>query len=135
LPAYWPNGLPGPDVEYGSNPVVTVTDATGYTKDLTYVLQGNVKLDIDIPWVKGLTLTGVASYDKNIFNHKQFEKPWYLYTWDGQTRDANGIPVLLKGKRGVTDPQLWQSMADANRSTFRGLANYQHDFNDNNSIK
>lgn len=135
LPAYWPNGLPGPDVEYGSNPVVTVTDATGYTRDITYVLQGNVKLDIDIPWVKGLSLTGGVSYDKDIFNHKQFEKPWYLYTWDGQTRDANGTPVLVKGKRGVTDPQLWQSMADASRSTFKGLANYQYNFNNKHDIK
>jgi TonB-dependent SusC/RagA subfamily outer membrane receptor len=25
LPAYWPNGLPGPDIEYGDNPVVVST--------------------------------------------------------------------------------------------------------------
>src|SRR5207302_979835 len=33
LPAYWPNGLPGPDIEYGDNPVVIGTPATGYDDD------------------------------------------------------------------------------------------------------
>src|SRR3989440_7122573 len=33
LPAYWPNGLPGPDIEFGNNPVVIATPATGYDKD------------------------------------------------------------------------------------------------------
>ncbi|MEJ7678626.1 MAG: SusC/RagA family TonB-linked outer membrane protein [Segetibacter sp.] len=83
LPAYWPNGLPGPDVEYGQNPALTTTDATGYLLNKTYLLQSNVKLDITIPWVDGLSVSGVASYDKTILNSKQFEKPWYVYTWMG----------------------------------------------------
>src|SRR5690606_26802561 len=29
LHAYWPNGLNGPDIEYGDNPVVITTDQTG----------------------------------------------------------------------------------------------------------
>ena len=87
LPAYWPNGLPGPDVEYGQNPVLTTTDATGYYLDKTYLLQSNIKLDITIPWVDGLSVSGTVGYDKTILNHKQFEKPWYVYTWDGVTRD------------------------------------------------
>lgn len=135
LPAYWPNGLPGPDVEYGSNPVVTVTDATGYTRDITYVMQGNAKLDINIPQIKGLSLSGIVSYDKNITNHKQFEKPWFLYTWDGQSKDANGTPALVKGMRGVTDPQLWQSMNDGHQSTLRALVNYQHTFDEVHNFK
>src|SRR5205823_359472 len=38
FPAYWPNGLPGPDIEYGDNPAVIATPATGYTKDNRYYL-------------------------------------------------------------------------------------------------
>jgi len=125
LPAYWPNGLPGPDVEYGQNPVLTTTNATGYLLDKTYLLQSNVKLDINIPWVEGLSVSGTVSYDKSILNHKQFEKPWYVYTWDGVTRDQNDVPVLVKGQRGVTDARLWQAMTDGNSSTLRALINYQ----------
>jgi hypothetical protein len=36
LPAYWPNGTPGPDIEYGNNPVVVSTKATGYDRDKNY---------------------------------------------------------------------------------------------------
>ncbi|WP_235921305.1 SusC/RagA family TonB-linked outer membrane protein [Foetidibacter luteolus] len=125
LPAYWPNGLPGPDVEYGQNPVLTTTNATGYLLDKTYLLQTNLKLDINIPWVPGLSVTGTVSYDKSILNRKQFTKPWYVYTWDGVSRDADDVPVLVKGTRGVTDARLWQAMTDGNSSTIRALINYQ----------
>lgn len=134
LPAYWPNGLPGPDVEYGQNPVLTTTDATGYLLDKTYSLQSNVKLDIKIPWVNGLSISGTASYDKNILNHKQFEKPWYVYTWDGSTYDANHVPVLVKGQRGVSDARLWQGLTDGNSSTLRALINYHRRINKNHNI-
>jgi len=135
LPAYWPNGLPGPDVEYGQNPVLTTTNATGYLLDKTYSLQSNVKLDIDIPWVEGLSITGMASYDKSILNHKQFEQPWYVYTWDGVTKDQSGTPVLVKGIRGVTDARLWQGMTDGNSSTLRALINYSHNIGDKHKFK
>ncbi|TKK72074.1 TonB-dependent receptor [Ilyomonas limi] len=135
LPAYWPNGLPGPDVEYGQNPVLTTTDATGYLQDKTLALQTNVKLDITIPWIKGLSVTGLASYDRSVLNHKQFEKPWYVYTWDGVTRDENDIPVLVKGQRGVSDARLWQGFTDGNSSTLRALINYQTSIKDKHNIK
>src|SRR5690606_8475046 len=35
-PAYWPNGLPGPDIENGQNPVVITTNETGYDRDTRY---------------------------------------------------------------------------------------------------
>jgi TonB-linked SusC/RagA family outer membrane protein len=135
LPAYWPNGLPGPDVEYGQNPVLTTTDATGYLLDRTYDLQSNVKLDVKIPWIDGLTISGNVSYDKSILNHKQWEKPWYVYTWDGVSYDANHTPVLVKGQRGVSDAHLWQGLTDGNSATLRALINYQRSFNDKHNFK
>jgi len=56
LPAYWPNGKPGPDIEYGDNPVVIATPATGYDKDDRYYLQGNLGGDWEVPGVSGLTV-------------------------------------------------------------------------------
>lgn len=102
LPAKWPNGLPGPDVEYGANSTVIVTDATGYDKNIAYIMQSNVKLDITIPWVSGLSITGNLAIDKNIQTRKLFMKPWYLYTLTGF--DANNEPILVKGKRGRRNP-------------------------------
>ncbi|WP_240312827.1 TonB-dependent receptor [Flavihumibacter solisilvae] len=124
LPAYWPDGTPGPDIEYGDNPVVISTDATGYDKDKYYVLNTNLKLNISVPGVKGLTLTGNASFDKGFDFRKTWQTPWYLYTWDYNTYDADGNPVLVKGKRGFDDARLNEYSRDEITKTFYGLANY-----------
>ncbi len=87
MPAYWPDGNPGPDIEYGFNPAVTVTNATGTDNDKLYVLESNLKLNIIIPWVKGLSMQANGSYDKVFDFHKNFQTPWYLYTWDGVKRE------------------------------------------------
>ncbi|MGV8878686.1 MAG: SusC/RagA family TonB-linked outer membrane protein [Sphingobacteriaceae bacterium] len=128
LPAKWPNGLPGPDVEYGANPTVIVTDATGYDKDRRYIMESNMKLDITIPWVKGLSVTGNASIDKNFLNRKRFQKPWNLYSWDGESYDDNNEPLLVAGKRGFAEPRLRQWMNDGRKTTLNALINYERNF-------
>ncbi len=125
FPAYWPNGLPGPDIEYGDNPVVVSTDATGYDKDKYYVLNTNLKLNISIPWVRGLSVSGNASIDKGYDFRKTWYTPWYLYTWDGVTVDANGEPVLVKGKRGFDDARLNEYSRDELFTQLYGLINYE----------
>jgi hypothetical protein len=39
--AFWPNGLPGPDIENGENPVVITTNLTGYDHDKQSYFQTN----------------------------------------------------------------------------------------------
>jgi TonB-dependent starch-binding outer membrane protein SusC len=135
LPAWWPNGLPGPDIEAGRNPVVQVTDQTGYDKDIRYIMESNAKLDINIPWVKGLSLTANVAFDKNLQNHKLWQTPWTLYSWDRTTYDTDGIPVLLGGKRGYSEPRLSQSLTDGHRTTLNALINYEHKFGNNHNFK
>lgn len=135
LPAYWPNGLPGPDIEYGNNPVVISTDATGYDRDKRYVLNSNMSLDIKVPWVDGLSVTGNAAIDKGFDFRKVWQTPWYLYTWDFQTRDSNGNPVLVKGKRGFDDARLTEYMQDQTNITLNALVNYQHTFHGGHDLK
>ena len=130
LPAYWPDGTPGPDIEYGNNPAVISTDATGYDRDKNYVLNSNIKLNIDIPWIKGLSVTGNAAIDKGFDFRKLWQTPWYLYTWDGTSRDSNGEPTLVKGKRGFDAPQLTEFAADNITTTVNGLLNYNRTFGD-----
>jgi len=135
LPAYWPDGTPGPDIEYGDNPVVISTDATGYDKDKYYSLNTNLKLNINIPWVKGLSLSGTAAIDKGFDFRKTWQTPWYLYTWDYQTFDANNKPVLVKGKRGFDDARLNEYSRDELTKTFYGLINYETKIQDKHLIK
>lgn len=131
MPAFWPNGDPGPDIEYGHNPAVTTTDATGYDDDKNYHLETNMRLNVNIPWVKGLTAQANFSYDKHFRYRKRFETPWYLYTWDGVTYE-NGEPVTVKGKRGLDAPQLTQDVADDYRLTYNMYLTYQVNSGNNN---
>ena len=135
LPAYWPDGTPGPDIEYGDNPVVISTDATGYDKDKFYTLNTNLKLNINIPWVKGLSLTGTAAIDKGFNFRKTWQTPWYLYTWDYQSYDANNKPVLVKGKRGFDDARLNEYSRDELTTTLYGLVNYETKIAQHHSVR
>jgi TonB-dependent starch-binding outer membrane protein SusC len=129
-PAFWPTGEEGPDIAEGLNPVAITTSQTGYDKDIRYIFESLLKLNITIPWISGLSITANGSVDKTIQNRKLWETPWYLYNWDGLTYDANNVPVLIKGKKGLPDPQLSQSLSDASRMTFNGLINYKRTFNE-----
>ena len=129
-PAYWPNGLPGPDIENGEQPVVITTNQTGYDKDTRYYLQSNGKIEIIIPWVEGLKVTGNVALDKYIQQGKTWNKPWYIYSWDYKTYEADGVtPLLTKVQKGpTTQPTLNQYTQDQTNSLLEGIVSYDHSF-------
>ena len=135
LPAYWPDGTPGPDIEYGDNPVVISTDATGYDRDKLYTINSNLKLNITIPWIQGLSISGNAAIDKGFDFRKTWQTPWYLYSADFDHPDANGNPTLVKGKRGFDDARLNQYSRDEINTTLYGMINYERTFLKDQSIK
>lgn len=130
MPAYWPDGTPGPDIEYGNNPAVISTSATGYDKDKLYTVESNLRANVIIPWVKGLTVTANASFDKGYRFHKRFETPWYLYSWNG-----NPDHKLEKGQRGFSAPQLTEDMYDSQTLTFNTYATYEKTLFGEHNIK
>ena len=112
-PAYWPNGLPGPDVADGMQPVVQTTDLSGYNRDIRYFYQTNAKVELTNPWIEGLKLTGTASLDKRVQQLKTWQIPWYLYSWDKVSYEADGTtPKLTKGQSGPSQPWLSQGNND-----------------------
>ena len=133
--AFYGDGLPGSNFEAGNNPAVISTSQTGYDKDKRYFLQSNLKLDITIPWIKGLSVTGNAAIDKNFLNEKIWRTPWYLYTWDGTSLNPDGKPVLSKVKSGYSDPNLYQYMEDGHVTTLNALINYETSISDRHNIK
>jgi len=133
--AYWPNGMPGPDIEYGDNPVVVSTKATGYNHDKLYTVNSNARLTYKIPFIKGLSLTGNAALDKGFNFDKVWQTPWFLYSWDGVTRDASGTPVLEKSQKGFSSPALSEGMIDNQAILINGLVNYETDFGTDHNLK
>jgi len=136
--AWWPNGNPGPAREHGENPVVISTGATGYNNDKYYVLNSNAKIDIEIPWIKGLTFNGNLSYDQGFDFTKNFFKPWQLYSWDGTTVDTKGQPVLTSNVFGAganNSPTLYEYFrSDYNKLAY-GLLNYSTNIADDQTLK
>jgi len=129
-PALWPNGLPGPDIENGEQPVVITTNQTGYDKDTRYYYQSNGKIEITIPWVQGLKLTGNVALDKYVQQGKTWTKPWYIYSWDYTSYEADGVtPLLTKVQKGpTTQPTLNQYTQDQLNSMLEGILSYDHKF-------
>ena len=119
--------MPGPDIEYGDNPVVIGTPATGYDRDERYYLQGTLGLDYQVPGVDGLTLRANASYDQMFRYRKQWRTPWTLYTWDYKTLDANGEPLLQPGSRGYSTPELDQFDERNNGVLLNLVSEYRRD--------
>ncbi|HEX6927486.1 MAG TPA: TonB-dependent receptor [Longimicrobiaceae bacterium] len=128
MPAYWPNGLPGPDIQYGDNPVVIGTPATGYDNDERYYLQGNLGFDFAVPGIDGLTLRATAALDHMSRYRKTWRTPWTLYTWDYETRDANGEPVLQPAQRGYSEPELEQANERYESALLNFVTEYRRDF-------
>jgi len=127
--SFWPNGLPGPDIEYGDNPVVTSTFEGGYDDQKEYVNQVTFKATITPAMIKGLSLSGYYSYDIANWYRKQFRKPWTLYTenWDSATYDSEGYVIdmdLTPALRGYSSPELNETYS----RTIRKLANFNFNY-------
>jgi TonB-dependent starch-binding outer membrane protein SusC len=104
-PAYWPNGLPGPDIENGENPVVITTDLSGKNSNKRNFIQTNGQIDVKIPGIDGLKISGTAAVDNQSTNIRNWAIPWTLYQ-RGTGVDANGNPNLVASRRGPADPNL-----------------------------
>lgn len=136
--SFWPNGLPGPDIEYGDNPVVTSTFAGGKDDQKTYRLLNTFNTTLTVPFVKGLSLNGSFSYDLTNFYRKRFFKPWILYypNWAEATTDpATGFVTdmpLTPTLRGLSSPQNSEDYSRTINRTTNINVNYTQKFGDHN---
>ncbi len=128
--AIWPNGLPGPDIENGENPVVITTGATGYDRDKRTYIQTNGKLEITIPGIEGLKISGTAAFDKYNLDRKRWATPWTLYFWDKQTYEDDGVTPKLEGRVRSTfsDPRLNRWADNSLNVNLIGMLNYDRKF-------
>jgi TonB-linked SusC/RagA family outer membrane protein len=125
IPARWPNGKVGPDVEDGNNPLIDASGETGFDNRSTYFFQSNLSLEADIPAIDGWRAEGTVAYDQRSFNRKEWETPWTLYFWDGESRDESGTPILNPAEKGVPEPRLSQASETENDVLLRGTTSYE----------
>ena len=134
--AVWPNGLPGPDIENGENPVVITTGATGYDNNRRDYFQSNGQVELRNPWIDGLKITLQGAADKFMSRVKRFQTPWSLYTWDKRTFEADGVtPKLTRTIRSTfTDPMLRLSDDEELRINLTGMINYDRTIADIHTV-
>jgi TonB-linked SusC/RagA family outer membrane protein len=134
-PSFWPNGLPGPDVEYGDNPVVTSSFAGGKNDQRTYQLQNTFSASITPPFIKGLSLNGAFSYDLINYYNKAFYKPWTLYTANktAPLDPVTGLNVdnpLIAESRGLSSAENNERYDRTINKTINVNATYVKSFGD-----
>ena len=134
--AYWPNGLPGPDVEGGNNPVVTSTSATGFNHTDSYITNNKFTANFKVPWIEGLTLSSYYAFDLSFGVRKQFRKQWFLYNLDegaylaaGNTGKEDGSDFLVGSPKGPSDPNLRNTYSKELGKTFNIKAEYDKTIN------
>lgn len=137
LPAFWPNGDPGPAIESGQNPVVMGTDATGEIEDSRYFFQSDLEVRLDIPGVEGLAVRSTAAFDKMLREMKTWATPWELCNLDSDAyRQQGGNPeqFLQCGPQGIDTPELTQRSEDSRDILVNFIGEYQRDL-DNHSYQ
>lgn len=104
----------------GYNPAALMdTELTGHCTYKSKWFQSNASLTWDIPWVEGLTVSGMYSYDYIGNNDDEYRKGYYLYDTAGnailksaQTAAPNKISRFLYQKQN----NLWQARLNYDNS-------------------
>lgn len=128
-PAYWPSGELGPAIERGDNPAATATDLAGFDHYKNYYIQNNLTVNVQIPWIEGLSLQGNASYDVHFMNRRKMSKPIYLYSWDGVNENSSG---LSGSKQWLDAPELERKHSEQVDWMMNGIINYNRTFGKHN---
>ncbi len=132
-PAFYPNGLPGPDIEYGDNPVVISGLDPGYDNNKTYRLNTILSATLKVPGISGLTLSSYYAYDRSFGVRKLWEKPFTLYSLDTQaylnagndgTQDGSAFLIANFPKGMTAEPRVNDSYEDSNNKVFNMKLNY-----------
>jgi TonB-linked SusC/RagA family outer membrane protein len=131
--AFWPSGEPGPDIEYGDNPVVTSTLQGGSNDNKNYKNQATFRVSIAPPMIKGLSLDGYFSYDVENRYQKIFRKPWTLYSpnWSSAKRNADGFITemeVVPNLRGYNSPELQENYERDTRILANTSFTYSREF-------
>ena len=130
MPAIWPDGRPGPDIENGTNPVVSATREAGYDNEKRYYLQSQLRMNIEIPEIEGLVIRGAIGYDRHYQLHRRLQKPWTLYFWDYVTYDEDGMPVLRPGQVGFSERQQFRESEEGGDFLLNYTVSYSGDHRD-----
>lgn len=90
IPARYSNGLPTGGIENGANPILLPTGIPGNDTQETTVVNTTLTFEYKLPFIlKGLSLKGFYSEDRNLKSQKEFRTPYNIYQIDNSTNPAS----------------------------------------------
>ncbi|WP_295797692.1 TonB-dependent receptor [Mucilaginibacter sp.] len=106
----------------GGNPVAYgSSDINGYSTQTNKFFDGSLSLEYKVPFVPGLSLKGLYSYDEQIQDNKLFQKSYNLYEYNDATKtyqpSLNNSPAFVQ-----------RQYYDYPKNTDQFSINYQHTF-------
>lgn len=134
--ALYPNGLPGPDIEYGDQPMVAASFETGFDDDKQFRSNNIMSAQLKIPGVEGLALSGYYAYDRFFRERKLFQKPFILYQLDtdaylaaGNTGREDGSEFLIGTSKAYPEPRVRDYSYGSLSTTVNLKLDYNNSFN------
>lgn len=101
---------------------------TGYQHDVTDILQATVSLRHELPFIRGLSVLGRASFGKEGFNSKYYQVPILM---NRQDADGNTLEIYpYGGWNGKT--ALTENYSEYNTTTLNLSLNYKRNFGEHN---
>ncbi|HMH32972.1 MAG TPA: TonB-dependent receptor [Puia sp.] len=133
-PLTFSNGLPG---SYIGRSAYGNIFGSGYTQTVGYTLLNQISIEQQLPFVKGLSVKALVSYDFNPFNPTDpgnpfapittFNRTWLTpilyYNYDSAT---NSYPQ--SGNDGPAKPQYSESYYQSQAFTYQAYLNYHNNF-------
>jgi TonB-linked SusC/RagA family outer membrane protein len=120
---------PGIVLPGNQNPMVLANrDITGYVDEVTRNLQTSLSLNYDFPFLKGMSLKGMASYDANNFESNNLSKSYTLYSYNTMTG-----AYLSQIQRNGTGNISYRT-TNSNNLSLQGFLNYKPDLGENHNL-
>lgn len=133
-PLYFSNGLPG---SYIGRSAAGNIFGSGTTQTVGYTLLNQFSIEQQLPFIKGLSIKGVVSYDYNPVNpndpnnpsagitslNRTWHTPILYYRYDSATKT-----YPLAGNDGPAKPQYSVSANQSQAFTYQGYINYHNNF-------
>lgn len=128
LPKYY-DGLPvgSPTASVAVNPLAA-RDLSGSNDSELSVFQSNLSAKWDLPWVKGLSLKGMVSYDHDYTYSKIFKTPYDLNNASVANMSSMGLVYNKAVCPAISEVNLTEGMARASRLTAQASLSYARTF-------
>ncbi len=123
---YYSNGNWG---EFAGRSPVAVLNSGGYVHNNNNTLLTNISVEQQLPFIKGLSVKGLFSYDPNQRTIKNWHRPFYFYSQNLNTTPYS-YAKEISANEGGSPSYTWlsQEYSKNQNFTFQGFVNYHNTF-------